>query len=157
MAYANGRLYAINSGDSRISVFTVNPSTGALTHLPFSPFKIGGSFWGCVAVHPSGSPVIVGTPLSQLAGSIPGDVNGDARSDLLWRNTVTGQNIGWLMNGLTVDFKADVIWRHKVTGENIQWLMNGLTVATATFLPTIADTNWQIVGSRKMSIADNRR
>src|SRR5687767_5433284 len=27
MAYANGRLYVINSGDSRISVFTVNPST----------------------------------------------------------------------------------------------------------------------------------
>jgi len=26
------------------------------------------------------------------------------------------------------------------------WLMDGLTIATSAFLPTIADTNWKIVG-----------
>ena len=86
------------------------------------------------------------------------------------RNSSTGQNIGWLMNGLTVstsafmptiadtnweirgvgdfdgDGKADVILRNKSTGQNIGWLMNGLTVSLAAFLPTIADTNWEIVG-----------
>jgi hypothetical protein len=33
-----------------------------------------------------------------------------------------------------------------VTGQNIVWLMNGLTISTAAFLPTIADLNWEIVG-----------
>jgi FG-GAP-like repeat len=99
-----------------------------------------------------------------------GDVNGDGMSDLLLRNGANGQNIGWLMNGLTVgisaflptiadtnwevkgvgdfngDGKADVIWRNKVSGQDIAWLMNGLTVANSAFLPTIADTNWEIAG-----------
>jgi hypothetical protein len=44
------------------------------------------------------------------------------------------------------DGKADVVWRNKVTGQNIAWLMNGLTVGTSGFLPTIADTNWEFVG-----------
>ena len=42
------------------------------------------------------------------------------------------------------DRKADVILRNKSTGQNIGWLMNGLTVSNAAFLPTIADTNWEI-------------
>ena len=99
-----------------------------------------------------------------------GDVNGDGRADVLLRNSANGQDIGWLMDGLTVvnsaflptiadtnwdidairdldgDGKADAILRNKVTGQNIAWLMNGLTVASSAFLPTIADTNWQIVG-----------
>jgi len=46
------------------------------------------------------------------------------------------------------DGKSDVIWRNKVTGQNVGWLMNALTVTTSAFLPTIADANWQIVGPR---------
>ena len=46
------------------------------------------------------------------------------------------------------DGKSDVIWRNKISGQNIVWLMNGLTVSNSSFLPTIADTNWQIVGPR---------
>ena len=30
------------------------------------------------------------------------DFNGDARSDILWRNTSTGQAVIWLMNGTSV-------------------------------------------------------
>ena len=44
------------------------------------------------------------------------------------------------------DGRADVILRNTFTGQNIGWLMNGLTVRNSAFLPTIADTNWQIVG-----------
>jgi hypothetical protein len=43
------------------------------------------------------------------------------------------------------DGKADVILRDKVTGQNIGWPMKGLTAVNSAFLPTIADTNWQIV------------
>ena len=44
------------------------------------------------------------------------------------------------------DGKGDLLLRNKATGQNIGWLMNGLTVSTSALLPTIADTNWEIVG-----------
>ena len=46
------------------------------------------------------------------------------------------------------DGRADVIWRNKASGQNVIWLMNALAVKVAAFLPTIADTNWEIVGPR---------
>ena len=55
-----GRLYVINDGSDTLSAFAVNRTTGALTALPFSPVPLGAGGWGCVAVHPSGSPVVVG-------------------------------------------------------------------------------------------------
>jgi len=51
---------------------------------------------------------------------VAGDFDGNGKGDLLLRNGSTGQNIGWLMNG---------------TG-----------VSNSAFLPTIADTNWEIRG-----------
>src|SRR2546426_9236482 len=81
------------------------------------------------------------------------DVNGDCKSDIVWRNSATGENNLWLMNGLTVssqgylstmadpawqiqgmgdfdgDGRADILWRNVWTGENYLWLMNGLTIA----------------------------
>ncbi len=56
----NRRLYAINDGSNTLSAFSINPTTGALSALPFSPITLGSGFWLTVAVHPSGSPVIVG-------------------------------------------------------------------------------------------------
>lgn len=57
---ANGRLYVVNDGSDTISAFSINVSTGALTALPFSPLALGAGQWTTIAVHPSGSPVIVG-------------------------------------------------------------------------------------------------
>src|SRR5438876_1135969 len=83
-----------------------------------------------------------------------GDFDGDGKADLLWRNTSTGENYIYLMNGLTIatpgsinavsdqawqvkgigdfdgDGKADILWRNAVTGENYIWLMNGLSAAS---------------------------
>src|SRR5438046_2212226 len=83
-----------------------------------------------------------------------GDFDGDGKDDLLWRNTSTGENYIYLMNGLTIasqgsinavggqawqvqgigdfdgDGKADILWRNAVTGENYIWLMNGLNTAS---------------------------
>src|SRR5947208_703612 len=82
------------------------------------------------------------------------DVNGDGKDDILWRNTSTGENYIYLMNGLTIasqgsinavgdqawqvkgigdfdgDGKADILWRNSSTGENYIWLMNGLSTAS---------------------------
>lgn len=56
----SGRLYAINDGSETLSAYSVNLTTGGLTALPFNPISLGIGFWACAAVHPSGSPVIVG-------------------------------------------------------------------------------------------------
>jgi hypothetical protein len=36
----------------------------------------------------------------QIAGIA--DVDGDRKADLLWRHTLTGSVVGWLMNGTTI-------------------------------------------------------
>ena len=70
------------------------------------------------------------------------DVDGDCKSDIVWRNSATGENTIWLMNGLTIaaqgsinflpdqawqvqgmgdfdgDGRADILWRNVWTGEN---------------------------------------
>src|SRR5947207_2151516 len=85
----------------------------------------------------------------------PMDFDGDCKSDVLWRNSATGEDYVWLMNGLTItrggslttvddpawqiqgtgdfdgDGKADILWRNAVTGENYIWLMNGLSIASS--------------------------
>jgi len=59
----------------------------------------------------------------------------------------TSTNAGALATGdFDGDGKSDVILRNKSTGQNIGWLMNGLTVSLSAFMPTIADTNWDFVG-----------
>ena len=155
----DGNLLIVNNGESRnLRVFSVNSSTGALTPLSTQPFD--------TLADQGAVPSIAFAP----SGSSFGDFNADSRGDLLLRNKATGQNIGWLMNGLTVslaafmptiadtnwkiagrsdfdgDGKADVILRNSATGQDIGWLMNGLTVTFAAFMPTIADTNWEIKG-----------
>src|SRR5439155_2600815 len=84
----------------------------------------------------------------------PMDFDGDCKSDVLWRNSATGEDYLWLMNGLTIasggflatvddpawqiqgtgdfdgDGKADILWRNLVTGEIYIWLMNGLSIAS---------------------------
>lgn len=96
------------------------------------------------------------------------DFNNDGKADVVWRNSVTGENAIWLIDGTTVigaqfvatipdlnwqiiaardtsgDGKADLIWRNRSTGQNAIWLMNGTAVANAQFLATISDTNWRI-------------
>src|SRR5207253_9976985 len=55
------------------------------------------------------------------------------------------------------DGKADMFWRNTATGENIVWLMNGATVAFSAFLPTIADTNWDVAGVGEGDMFGNQK
>jgi hypothetical protein len=53
---------------------------------------------------------------------VPGDYNGDGKTDILWRN--------------------------KSTGQNIVWLMNGTTLGSYVELMQVTDINWQIVAPK---------
>ncbi len=55
----NRRLYVVNDGSNTVSAFAINITTGALTALPFSPLALGTGSWDALAVHPSGSPLVV--------------------------------------------------------------------------------------------------
>ena len=50
------------------------------------------------------------------------------------------------ISGRGVTQTRTLVWRNGATGQNIGWLMNGLAVASSAFLPTIADTNWEVKG-----------
>ena len=100
-----------------------------------------------------------------------GDFDGDGKADILWRNSSTGENYIWLMNGLgtasqgSVNFvdpasgwqvqgvgdfdgdgKADILWRNTSTGENYIYLMNGLTIARPGSINSVSDQAWQVKG-----------
>jgi hypothetical protein len=103
-----------------------------------------------------------------------GDFNGDGRSDILWRDQITGKNAMWLMDGTTMlpesdslqkvadtnwtvagtgDFDGDgwcdILWRHRVNGRNAMWLMDGTTVLPGSdSLQKVADTDWTVAGTR---------
>lgn len=64
---ANQRLYALNSESRTVSAYAINPTTGALAPLPFSPINLGRvGQWNAIAVHPSGSPLVVGDGTGRL-------------------------------------------------------------------------------------------
>ena len=99
------------------------------------------------------------------------DFSGDGHSDVLWRNTLTGENYLYPMNGTQIlagegyvrtvadpnwtvagigdfdgDGKADIVWRNSTSGQNYLYPMDGTTIKpTEGSLRTIADLNWQIV------------
>ena len=99
------------------------------------------------------------------------DFNGDRKSDILWRHSVTGVNWVYLMDGASIDTsqgintesdqnwqivgngdyngdgKSDIFWRNSVTGRNWMYLMNGASISTSQGVNTESDQNWQIVGN----------
>lgn len=104
-----------------------------------------------------------------FTSAVPNDFDGDKKSEVYWRNTSTGVNDLWVMNGTALsaaypvhyepnqawvvvgtgdfngDGKADVLWRNSTSGQVYIHFMNGINV-----LPTsgnsllVADQNWQI-------------
>ena len=44
------------------------------------------------------------------------------------------------------DNHPDLIWRNTATGATVVWYMDGANFRYAAQLPTVTDTNWEIVG-----------
>ena len=57
---ATGRLYALNAASNTVSAYILDRTTGALTALPFNPISLSPGLWTCLAVHPTGSPLVAG-------------------------------------------------------------------------------------------------
>ena len=100
-----------------------------------------------------------------------GDVDGDGKADLVWRQTETGDVDVWLMDGATVreksvatelsrawqiagvgdldaDGKTDLVWRNTETGDASAWLMNGTTVNQSTVVAAGVPLDWHIAAVR---------
>lgn len=94
--------------------------------------------------------------------SVIADFNGDGNQDTFWRNSETGENAIWLMDGsnptgsmvntlgtewdysiadFNGDGKTDLIWRNQNTGENLVWLMDGTQIVSEASLNTLG-TEW---------------
>jgi hypothetical protein len=104
-----------------------------------------------------------------------GDFNADGRQDLVWRRDGSGENLLWLMNGVSLtssvltdpstvadpswgivgtgdfnaDARSDLLWRHAGSGENVVWFLNGVDLVGGEFTtpPSLADTRWQMAGT----------
>ncbi|MBL8256959.1 MAG: VCBS repeat-containing protein [Pseudoxanthomonas mexicana] len=99
------------------------------------------------------------------------DFNGDGRDDIYWRNSSSGQNALWIMNGLQVatlsyvysepntawkivnsgdyngDGRADLFWRNTTTGHNFVQLYDGTQILAASGYTTqVSDQAWQVAG-----------
>ena len=127
------------------------------------------STFGC------GTSVTSAATLAPVAPGVLGDISGDSKSDLLWRNTASGQSNAWFMNGGSVrsynalpnlpsldwqpvglgdlngDGKTDLLWRNTATSDIKARLMNGATVLSDTALPSVADQNWQLIAANDLN------
>jgi hypothetical protein len=103
------------------------------------------------------------------------DMNGDGNADIIWRNTITGENGIWIMTGvnysswgslptetdlkwqiattgdLNNDGKPDLIWRNAATGENRVWMMNGTSFISNVSITSVSDTNWKLICAADMN------
>jgi hypothetical protein len=152
------------NGDGSVDLVWRNYVTGANT------------IWYMDQVTRTGSAPLDSVPATwaivhKLNTAAPSDFNRDGKMDLVWRDSVTGTNTVWYMDGATRigwaylptvadpdwqiaaiadlngDGKPDLVWRHSVTGTNTVWYMDGVTLTGWAYLDTVADTNWQIVAA----------
>ncbi|HEX8733730.1 MAG TPA: carboxypeptidase regulatory-like domain-containing protein [Pyrinomonadaceae bacterium] len=63
---ANNRLYVISDGSDTVNAYSINPTTGALTALPFSPIELPAGLYNSVKINPSGSLLAVNELQSSL-------------------------------------------------------------------------------------------
>jgi FtsP/CotA-like multicopper oxidase with cupredoxin domain len=96
-------------------------------------------------------------------------LNPNAKTDILWRNSGTGQIIDYKMDGINIlngtsvitvdptwtivgradfnnDGKPDILWRNPTTGQIAVYYMDGVTILSGAYVTTV-DPAWAIVGT----------
>ena len=94
-----------------------------------------------------------------------GDLNGDGRDDVVWRNGTTGDTSLWFMNGGNIvsqsgfnvatnfsiadvadfngDGRDDIMWRSTTTNDVFAWYMNGGVVQGSAYIGNLG-ADWII-------------
>ncbi len=125
----------------------------------------GGSLFG------SSGTVIYTEPNTAWTIAGTGDLNGDGRDDIVYRNAADGRvhgllmgpsgisggggihtepNLAWkivAMGDYNGDGKADLLWRNDTTGQVFMMLMNGTAIAQQAMVYTEPNTAWTVLGS----------
>jgi hypothetical protein len=110
-----------------------------------------------------------------IAGT--GDFNQDARTDILWHHSGSGQIVLWYMNGTVMtsgtfttpptldpvwsiagtgdynfDGKPDLVWTHAISKQLVVWYMNDATLVSGVFFDpeTTPGPNWSVAVTRDM-------
>jgi hypothetical protein len=98
-------------------------------------------------------------------------VVGKERSDILWRNSATGENYLYPMNGTAIkpsegylrtvsdpawqivavgdydgDAKSDILWRNASTGENYLYPMDGTAIKPGEGFLRAVPLDWEATG-----------
>src|SRR5262249_5478953 len=110
------------------------------------------------------------TPTSWTVAGI-GYFNGNASSDVLWHNTVSGQNLIWDIQNDQYDpatnitalptpsacwtvagigafggnGASDILWHNTISGHNLIWIIQNNQYAGGAILPT-TPTSWSVAG-----------
>ena len=96
-----------------------------------------------------------------------GDFDGDTRSDILWRNSSTGQNAIWRSSNVTTQLRAatvshldwkvvavgdfngdrrsDILWRNSRTGANVIWKSGSSLMSQAGI--GVTNLAWKVVAT----------
>ncbi len=145
-------------GIDGISIFTVTDPSHSTGTLALYSWGNTGTMFDDIVV----------TTLSAVGRANPNDLNGDGKSDIVWRNSSSGEVAVWLMNGPTNkqvsvpgkvstrwaikgvgdvdgDGQADLVWRHPSSGSVAVWLMNGPTIKQVG-VPGKVSPSWAIKG-----------
>ena len=143
------------NGDGKADILWRNSTTGEVYIWLMNGISITGQ-GGVEVISPSSGWSVAGV----------GDFDGNGTSDILWRNSGTGDVYIWLMNGTTIanqgdlgditsdwviqgtgdyngDGKADILWRNSTSGDVYIWLMNGISIANQGGLGDIT-SDWVI-------------
>jgi hypothetical protein len=159
---ANNILYYASGGTLR----ALDPISGAPL---WSSNQIGGIHWESPIV--ANGWLYVTDESAHLTAFAPPivpvvlDFNANGKTDVLLRDSASGQTVMWLMNGaapasggpimpdptwavthvgdFSGDDKADLVWRNSVTGKTAMWLMNGTTILSGGDIMT--DANWSVL------------
>jgi hypothetical protein len=145
---------------------------------------VGGNAWPLTVAALAGAAVLAAAKFAQPQSiqesaiatapcsvrSVRGDFNGDGKTDVVWRNSATGQNHMFFMNGRSIvgeaslrtvparawriagvgdfngDGRADILWRNADSGQNYLYLMQGAVIVGEGYLHSIANLNWHVAG-----------
>jgi hypothetical protein len=161
----------VDFGDGTIVPGTIDVATGRISAS--HTYGDNGEFTITVAVTDDDGDTGTGTWLVTVNNAAPpvSDFDGDGRSDILWRNAVSGENYLFPMDGTAIgagegylrpvtdlnwdiagvgdfdgDARSDILWRNAATGENYVYLMSGTAIAGEGYIRTVADLDWRVAG-----------